>query len=282
LQFSTNPLNASGFSAPDQQKKTTTTSWMQIATWNVNSLRVRLPHVLDWLRAVQPDVLALQEIKCVDADFPAAAFAELGYQAVVNGQKTYNGVATVARLAPMDPCLALPDADDPQRRLLAATIGDVRVVNVYVPNGERVGSDKYAYKLAWIERLRRFLQAELARHPRLVLLGDFNVAPEARDVHDPDAWAGQVLCSDPEREAFRGLLATGLSDSFRLFEQPPGEFSWWDYRMGAFRRNHGLRIDHVLVSAGLRPACHGCRIDKAPRRLERPSDHAPVVMELAP
>lgn len=254
---------------------------MQIATWNVNSLRVRLPHVLDWLRAQQPDVLALQEIKCVEADVPTAAFAELGYQAVASGQKTYNGVATLARQALTEVCCELPGAEDPQRRLLAATVGDLRVVNVYCPNGEKVGSEKYAYKLAWFERLRRFLGEELARHPRLVVLGDFNVAPEPRDVHDPAVWEGQVLFSEPEREAFRALLATGLSDSFRLFEQPPGEFSWWDYRMGAFRRNLGLRIDHVLLSEPLRAACRASRIDKAPRRLERPSDHAPVLVELA-
>ena len=253
---------------------------MQIATWNVNSLRVRLPHVLEWLRAEQPDVLALQEIKCVEGDFPTAAFAELGYQSVASGQRTYNGVATVARQALRDVCVELPGADDPQRRLLAATIGDVRLVNVYCPNGEKVGSEKYAYKLAWFARLRAFLVAELARHARLVVLGDFNVAPEDRDVHDPAAWAGQVLCSDAERAAFHGLLDAGLTDSFRLFEQPSGEYSWWDYRMGAFRRNHGLRIDHLLLSAPLRAVCRSSRIDKAPRRLERPSDHAPAVVEL--
>jgi len=253
---------------------------MHIATWNVNSLRVRLPQVLDWLRAVQPDVLAMQETKCEDAHFPADAFAALGYAAVFSGQKTYNGVATVARVAPHDAVMALPRRDDPQRRVLATTIDGVRVVNVYVPNGERVGSEKYTYKLDWMEALRDFLRDELARHPRLVLLGDLNVAPEPRDVHDPARWEGQVLFSEPERAAFHRLLEIGLLDSFRLFEQPEREFSWWDYRMGAFRRNLGLRIDHVVVSQSLRQRCRSCHIDKAPRRLERPSDHAPVVAEI--
>lgn len=254
---------------------------MQIATWNVNSLRVRLPQVLDWLRAAQPDVLALQEIKCVDAEVPAAAFAELGYQVASSGQKTYNGVATLARTALADPVVELPTRPDPQRRLLATTVGGVRVVNVYVPNGERVGSEKYAYKLDWLGHLREFLATELARHPRLIVLGDFNIAPEPRDVHDPAAWEGQVLFSEPERQAFTALLAVGLWDSFRLFQQPDAAFSWWDYRQGAFRRNLGLRIDHVLVSEALRGACTACTIDAAPRRNERPSDHAPVIAALA-
>ncbi len=234
---------------------------MQIATWNVNSLRVRLPQVLDWLRAAQPDVVALQEIKCVDAEVPAAAFADLGYEVVSSGQKTYNGVATLSRAPLRDCAVDLPTRDDPQRRLLAATIDGLRVVNVYVPNGERVGSEKYAYKLDWLGRLREFVAGELTRHPRLVVLGDFNIAPEPRDVHDPAAWAGQVLFSEPERQAFGALLTVGLSDGFRLFEQPARAFSWWDYRMGSFRRNNGLRIDHVLLSEALRERCTGCRID---------------------
>lgn len=254
---------------------------MKIATWNINSLRVRLPHVCEWLRTEQPDVLALQETKLVDAEFPADAFAALGYRAVFAGQKTYNGVATLSRLPPADVRREIPDLADPQRRVLAATIDGVRVINVYVPNGERVGCDKYAYKLDWLARLRAWVSDELARHPRLVVLGDFNVAPEARDVHDPTAWEGQVLFSAAERDAFHRLLEIGLCDSFRLFEQPAGEFSWWDYRMGAFRRNHGLRIDHVALSDALRGACTAARIDKTPRRLERPSDHAPVIVQLA-
>jgi len=253
---------------------------MQIATWNVNSLRVRLPQVLDWLRAAQPDVVALQEIKCLDAEVPASAFAALGYQLVSSGQKTYNGVATLARVPLRDCVVDLPTRADPQRRLLAATVDGLRVINVYVPNGERVGSEKYAYKLDWLQHLRDFLTAELRRHPRLVVLGDFNIAPAPEDVHDPVAWEGQVLFSEAERQAFRELLGVGLSDSFRLFAQPERAFSWWDYRMGAFRRNHGLRIDHVLLSEPLRAACRSCRIDVAPRRNERPSDHAPVLADV--
>ncbi len=254
---------------------------MQIATWNVNSLRVRLPQVVDWLRSVQPDVLAIQETKCEDEKFPADELAALGYTSIFSGQKTYNGVATLARGTPRDALMALPGADDPQRRVLAATIDGVRVVNVYVPNGERVGSEKYAYKLDWLERLRGFIADELTRHAQLVLLGDFNIAPEPRDVHDPAQWDGQVLFSAPERSALQRLLEVGLTDSFRLFDQPERAFSWWDYRMGAFRRNLGLRIDHVLLSQALRERCRACRIDVAPRRLERPSDHAPVLAELA-
>lgn len=253
---------------------------MQIATWNVNSLRVRLPHVVDWLRTVQPDVLALQETKCEDAKFPAAELAALGYTSVFCGQKTYNGVATLTRQPPQDVCMQLPGAEDAQRRVLALTLGELRIINVYVPNGERVGSEKYAYKLDWLARLRDFIAEQLARYPRLVLLGDFNIAPEPRDVHDPAQWEGQVLFSLPEREALQRVLAAGLSDSFRLFEQPERAFSWWDYRLGAFRRNLGLRIDHVLISEALRAQCRGCRIDTAPRRLERPSDHAPVIADL--
>jgi exodeoxyribonuclease-3 len=254
---------------------------MHIATWNVNSLRVRLPQVLDWLRAEQPDVLAMQETKCEDEKFPSAELAALGYRALFNGQKTYNGVATLVRETPADVCLALPGSDDAQRRVLAATVAGVRVVNVYVPNGERVGSPKYAYKLDWLERLRSFLSDELVRHPNLILLGDFNIAPEPRDVHDPALWDGQVLFSQPERDAFQRLLALGLHDGFRLFEQAEREFSWWDYRMGAFRRNHGLRIDHIVLSDALRRSCRTCRIDRAPRQWERPSDHAPVLADLS-
>jgi exodeoxyribonuclease-3 len=252
---------------------------IKIASWNVNSLRVRLPQVLDWLGREQPDLLAVQETKTVDADFPAAALAEAGYQAVFSGQKTYNGVALISRQAASDPLTDPPPLDDPQRRILAATYGDVRVVNLYVPNGSEVGSDKYAYKLDWLAKISGFVQDELARHPRLVVLGDFNIAPEDRDVHDPEAWRGKILCSDAERAAFRGLLDLGLSDTFRLFEQEEASFSWWDYRAAGFRRNIGLRIDHILASAALREECRACRIDKAPRKLERPSDHAPVVAE---
>ena len=253
----------------------------KIATWNVNSLNVRLPQVLDWLRDQQPDILALQETKLTDPDFPTLDIAEAGYQAVFAGQKTYNGVAILSRLPASEIVTDLPGLDDPQRRVLGATIGKVRVLNLYIPNGQAVGSDKYAYKLAWLDRLAAFAETELARHPRLVMLGDFNIAPDDRDVHDPAAWAGQVLCSEPERTAFRHLLALGLQDTFRLFPQEDQSFSWWDYRAAAFRRNLGLRIDHILASPALAAACTACRVDKTPRGWERPSDHAPVIAEFA-
>ena len=253
---------------------------LKIATWNVNSLRVRLPHVLDWLAAERPDVVALQETKLADDLFPIEAVAEAGYRAVFSGQKTYNGVAIFARAEPLDPVCDLPGLEDPARRLLAATVGDLRIVSVYVPNGQSVGTEKYAYKLRWLDRLGTFLGEELGRHAKTVVLGDFNVAPEDRDVHDPEAWRGRILFSEPEKEAFRTLLAAGFRDAFRLFEQPAGEYSWWDYRVGAFRRNLGLRIDHILVSEALVPACRACRVDRAPRALDRPSDHAPVVLEI--
>lgn len=252
---------------------------MKIATWNVNSIRVRLPHVLDWLAQQQPDVLCLQETKVPDEAFPADAFNQVGYSAAYAGQKTYNGVATLSRLPANAIVRELPGADDVQKRLLAATVDSVRVVNVYVPNGEAVDSDKYGYKLAWLKALRIFLKAELEAHPKLVLLGDFNIAPEERDVHDPTLWEGHVLFSDKERAAFRALVADGLVDVFRTFDQPTASFSWWDYRMGGFRRDLGLRIDHILASRALANVCHACHIDKTPRALERPSDHAPVIAE---
>jgi exodeoxyribonuclease-3 len=252
---------------------------LKIATWNVNSLTVRLPQVLDWLRDRQPDILALQETKLTDPDFPTLDLANAGYQAVFSGQKTYNGVAILSRLPAYDISADLPGLGDPQRRVLGATVGDVRVLNLYVPNGQAVGSEKYSYKLAWLEKLTDWLIIELSRYPRLVVLGDFNIAPEDRDVHDPAAWTGQVLCSEPERAAFRRLLDLGLIDTFRLFPQEEHSFSWWDYRAAAFRRNLGLRIDHILISPALATACTACWVDKAPRRLERPSDHAPVIAE---
>ena len=251
----------------------------KIATWNVNSLKVRLGHVLDWLAAEKPDVLALQETKTVDENFPVEQIEAAGYQAAFAGQKTYNGVATLS-LAPSEEIVTdLPGLEDPQRRILASTIGGVRVLDVYVPNGSEVGSEKYAYKLDWLEKLRDFVSAELSRHPRLVVLGDFNIAPEDRDVHDPEAWRGKILCSDPERAALGALLDLGLSDLFRHFDQEERLYSWWDYRMMGFRRNHGLRIDLILGSKALAEACTSCRIDKEPRRRERPSDHTPVVAE---
>ncbi|MBI5783024.1 MAG: exodeoxyribonuclease III [Gammaproteobacteria bacterium] len=249
---------------------------MKIATWNINSIRVRLPQVLEWLKKENPDVLCLQETKITDGEFPAAAFREMAYQAVYAGQKTYNGVATLSRAPTDDVITSLPGVDGDQKRLLATTVGDVRVVNVYVPNGEEVGSEKYSYKLSWLKALEKFVARELKSHPRLALLGDYNIAPEERDVHDPKRWEGHVLFSGKERAAFQRLVEHGLTDVFRQFDQPEKNFSWWDYRAGAFHRNHGLRIDHILCSPALAQRCSTCRIDTDPRRHERPSDHAPV------
>jgi len=253
---------------------------MKIATWNVNSLKVRLPQVCDWLAQTQPDILCLQETKTEDSGFPFAAIESVGYRAVHHGQKTYNGVAILARGEITDVQRDIPDFDDPQKRLIAATIGGVRFVCAYMPNGQEVGSDKYAYKLKWLCALHDWLREEIARYPCLALLGDFNIAPEDRDVREPEAWREKILCSTPERTAFRALLDLGMADAFRLFDQPEKSFSWWDYRMMAFRRNIGLRIDHILLSADLAARCRTCIIDKAPRKLERPSDHAPVVAEI--
>ncbi len=251
---------------------------MKIAAWNVNSLKVRLPQLLDWLAAQQPDVLCLQETKLEDVNFPQQAIADAGYAVAFHGQKTYNGVALLSRLGldVGDVVCNNPHFPDPQKRLIAATVQGVRVISAYVPNGQEVGSDKYAYKLDWLAALERWLGEELAQHPQLALAGDFNIAPEDRDVHNPAAWAGQILCSDTEREAFRRLLALGLKDSFRLFEQPEKSFSWWDYRMLGFQKNLGLRIDHVLLSDALAAQCTAAGIDREMRKRERPSDHAPV------
>lgn len=250
---------------------------MQIATWNVNSLRARIGHVLDWLRANPVDVLGVQELKLQDEQFPHADFEALGYKAAVNGQKTYNGVAILSHHPLADVSRDMAGFDDALKRVIAATVNGVRIVNIYVPNGQSVGSDKYEYKLRWFTALREYLRAELAAHPLLAVTGDYNVAPADEDVHDPAAWAGQVLCSEPERAAYRDLLGLGLRDSFRLFAQAEKSFTWWDYRQAAFRRNMGLRIDHVLASAELAKKCESCQIDMTPRRLERPSDHTPLV-----
>ena len=255
---------------------------MKFATWNVNSLNVRLPHVLDWLSDAKPDVLCLQETKQEDSKFPYDALKEAGYEAVHIGQKTYNGVAILSRHPLTNIQRNIPGLADEQQRVIAANINDVRVVCAYIPNGQAVDSDKYQYKLRWLAALRDWLQAELAVHPKLLLLGDYNIAPEDRDCHDPAAWVGQVLVSPPERAAFQQLVNLGLHDSFRLFEQPDKSFSWWDYRMAGFRRNLGMRIDHILVSDALKPYCAEAYIDKAPRKLERPSDHTPVVLQLSP
>jgi len=250
---------------------------MLIATWNVNSLRVRLPHLRDWLAANPMDVIALQETKLDDPDFPRDELEALGLRVAFSGQRTYNGVALLARDELADVVAGIPGFADEQKRVLAATIGGVRVIDLYVPNGQAVDSDKYHYKLRWLAALRDYVAAELDRHPQLVVLGDYNIAPEDRDVHDPKAWEGSVHVSEPERAALRALLATGLEDCFRRFEQPEKSYSWWDYRMMAFRRNAGLRIDLILASSALAQKCGACHIDKAPRKLERPSDHAPVV-----
>jgi len=254
---------------------------LKIATWNVNSLRIRLSQVLNWLQTRQPDILALQETKIVDTIFPTAEVAAVGYQAAFAGQKAYNGVAVLSRLTATEVVTELPGLEDPQRRLLGATIGNVRVLNLYVPNGQAVGTDKYIYKLNWLDRLADYVQTQLAAYPHLVVLGDFNIAPEDRDVYDPPAWTGQILCSEPERAAFRRLLNLGLADTFRLFDQEESAFSWWDYRAANFRRNRGLRIDHILADPTLAKACTACRIDKETRRLDQPSDHAPVIAKFA-
>lgn len=254
----------------------------RVASWNVNSLNVRLPHVQAWLAAQSPDVLALQETKLPDDRFPSNELMEAGYHAVFSGQKTYNGVAILARSPPEDPVSDIPNLDDPQRRILAATVGDLRVINLYVVNGQAVGSEKYRYKLDWLQRVTDWIADELDRHERLVVVGDFNITPDDRDVHDPEAWREKILCSTPEREALRTLLELGLVDTFRQFDQPEEgreQFSWWDYRAAAFRRNLGLRIDLVLASKPLARRCIASYVDLEPRRQERPSDHAPVVAD---
>jgi len=254
---------------------------MKIATWNVNSLKVRLPQVIDWLRTNQPDMLCLQETKLTDENFPAAEIAAVGYQSVFTGQKTYNGVAILSKQQGNEVITGIPGFADEQKRVIAATYGDVRVISVYVPNGDNVESEKYGYKLRWLPALTGWLQQELKDYKKLAILGDFNIAPEDRDVYDPQLWQGKVLCSQPERTAFSELLKLGLEDSFRLFEQAEKSYTWWDYRMMAFRLNRGLRIDHILLSNELAGACTTCVIDKAVRKLERPSDHAPVMAELS-
>lgn len=253
---------------------------MKLATWNVNSLKVRLPHVLDWLAANAPDVLCLQETKLEDANFPVAELEAAGYHVLYSGQKTYNGVALISRREGSEVVCGIPGFVDEQKRVIAATYGDVRVVCAYFPNGQSLDSDKYQYKLRWLDAMHGWLRSELNHYPRLALLGDYNIAPEDRDVHDPKVWEGQVLVSPAERAAFSGLLGLGMEDAFRKFSQEDNAFSWWDYRMAAFRRNMGLRIDHILLTQPLAASAVSCVIDKAPRKLERPSDHTPVMVEL--
>jgi exodeoxyribonuclease-3 len=254
---------------------------VKLATWNVNSLSVRLPHLLAWLGDNPVDVMVLQETKLTDDKFPRAEIEAAGYKTAIHGQKTYNGVALLSRDEASAVVKNIPGFVDEQARVITATVAGLRVVGAYVPNGQAPGTDKFEYKMQWLRGLRDWLREELAEHPRLMLMGDFNIAPEDRDVCDPVAWAGQIHCTDEERAHFRHLLDLGLVDAFRLFEQPPRSWTWWDYRQLAFRRNQGLRIDHILASQAMRPAIKACTIDKAPRKLERPSDHAPVIVELA-
>ncbi len=258
---------------------------MKLATWNVNSLAVRLPQLLDWLAAHQPDVLVLQETKLTDDKFPAAEIEATGYHVAFHGQKTYNGVALLSRAAlgeVTDVVRNIPGLADEQARVIAGTVGGVRVVGGYFPNGQAPGSEKFAYKMGWLDALQAWLRDELTAHPQLVLMGDFNIAPTDADVYDPVAWKDQIHCTVEERAHFQALVALGLVDAFRLFEQPPKPWSWWDYRNLAFRKNQGLRIDHILVSTPLVAGVKACAIDKAPRKNERPSDHAPVWVELEP
>jgi len=252
---------------------------MKIATWNVNSMNVRQPHVVEWLQNHEPDVLVLQEIKQVTEKFPTEALLDLGYHSIASGQKTYNGVAVISKTPPVDPVCDFPDLEDPQRRILASTVGDVRVVDLYIPNGSEVGSEKYAYKLDWLKSLRSFLEAEMQHHENVVVLGDFNIAPADADVYDPEKWGEAILCSPLEREALGELFKLGLTDVFRKFEHPEGTFSWWDYRAAGFRRNAGLRIDLILTSDAMTERCTSSYVDKEPRAWERPSDHTPVVAE---
>ena len=254
---------------------------MRVATWNVNSLKVRLPQVLEWLKLHQPDALCLQETKLEDPKFPVEEIRAAGYEVQYSGQKTYNGVAILSQTPATAALTLVPGFDDPQKRVLAATIDGIRVVCLYVPNGQSIESDKYRYKLDWLKRINQWLAAELAANERLVVVGDFNIAPDERDVYDPKAWEGQVLFSAPERQAFADLIALGLKDSFRLFEQAPASFTWWDYRVNAFKRKMGLRIDHILLSGRLAGACRSSSIDIEPRKNERPSDHAPVIADFA-
>lgn len=252
---------------------------MKIASWNVNSLNVRLPQVLTWLASAKPDILALQETKLIDEKFPADEIEAAGYRVAYSGQKTYNGVALLSRRPMTDVITDLPGLDDPARRILGATIDKVRVLNLYVVNGQEVGTEPYYYKLDWLERVGNYLERDLNGHAEYVLLGDFNIAPADADVHDPEVWRERILCSTPEREALRRILDLGFHDSFRLFEQEEKLFSWWDYRLNAFRRNMGLRIDLILASDAMAERCRSSNVDWVPRGWERPSDHAPVVAE---
>jgi exodeoxyribonuclease-3 len=253
---------------------------VRLASWNVNSLRVRLPHLLDWLRDTQPDVACLQETKTEDPNFPVAELRDAGYHAVYCGQRAYNGVAILARSPLTDVAHGIPEFADDPKRCIAASVDGIRIVCLYAPNGEAPGTEKYAYKLRWYEALARWMKHLVREAPQLAVLGDMNVAPEDRDVHDPKRWAGKIHVSEPERAALRTVLASGLVDAFRLFPQPEKSFSWWDYRLRAFERGWGLRIDLALLPPATAKRCTACTIDLAPRQRERPSDHAPVIVEL--
>jgi exodeoxyribonuclease-3 len=253
---------------------------MKLATWNINSLTVRLPQVLDWLQANPVDVLALQELKMTDDKFPADAFTQAGYCAQWFGQKTYNGVALISRTPADEVVKNIPGFDDDMSRVITATVDGVRVIGAYFPNGQAPGSDKFEYKMEWLKGLRTWVKTELATHPKLVLMGDYNITFDDSDVWDPEGLRDQIHCTEEERYHLRALIALGLHDSYRLFEQPAKSYSWWDYRDFGFRRNRGLRIDHILVSTALKPLVTSCVIDKLPRQNERPSDHAPVVVEI--
>lgn len=253
---------------------------LKLASWNVNSIKVRLQHILDWLESNEIDILALQETKLTDEHFPKDTFDELGYHVVFSGQKTYNGVATISRYPISDVIHTIADFSDPQRRILATTIDDVRVINLYVPNGSDLSSDKFVYKLNWLKNITIFIKQQMLLYPKVAVVGDFNIAPEDRDVHDPLEWVDCVLVSPQERQAFVDLLALGLTDSFRNFSEDEKAFSWWDYRAASFRRNRGLRIDHILLSEALLKQCTSSNIDTLPRQWERPSDHAPVWVTL--
>ena len=242
-------------------------------------MNVREPHVIEWLQTHEVDVLVLQEIKQVTEKFPSDTLKAIGYHSIASGQKTYNGVAVISKQAASDPVTDFPNLDDPQRRVMASTVGDVRVIDLYIPNGSEVGSEKYAYKLKWLKALQSFITAEMKQHEKVVVLGDFNIAPADEDVHDPESWGEAILCSPPERAALQSLKDLGLTDVFRKFEHPEKTFSWWDYRAAGFRRNAGLRIDLILCSDAMTKHCTACYVDKEPRAWERPSDHAPVVAE---
>jgi exodeoxyribonuclease-3 len=254
---------------------------MKVATWNVNSLKVRLPHVLDWLAASEVDVLCLQETKTTDENFPVDEITAAGYHVAYSGQKTYNGVAILSKQPATDIITDIPGLDDPQRRILGATIDGVRVLDLYVVNGQEVGSEKFEHKLFWLDKVTDHIRTQLQEYEQFVVVGDFNIAPDDRDVYDPEAWHERILCSTPERNALQKIIDLGLTDTFRLFEQAENSYSWWDYRAAAFRRNRGLRIDLVLASRTLADNCVSCEIDKEPRSLERPSDHTPVVAEFS-